>query len=118
MKCGLHNIWALIRRLSLKAKKVDDKWHTCEEWIEEYYENKRSKDLHSIFNGRKVFNSLELSANMVAEELGVHKNSVIYYIRTGRLKSFRRGQYHVVDRAELDRFIAEEMCEKDVEQNA
>ena len=111
----------LIRRLSLKAVKRGGKLYTCEEWIEEYYENRRSKDLHSIFNGRKVFNEAqgELSMNMVAKELGVGKSHVQYYLETGRLKSIRRGKYHVILRPELERFISEEMEErKDISQNA
>jgi hypothetical protein len=121
MGCGLHNIWMLIRRLSLKAVKRGGKLYTCEQWIEEYYENRRSKDLHSIFNGRKVFNEAEgeLSVAMVAKQLGVGKTHVQYYLETGRLKSIRRGTYHVILRPELERFIAEELedCE-DISQNA
>jgi hypothetical protein len=109
----------LIRRLSLKAVKVNEKWHTCEEWIEEYYDNKRSKDLHSVFNGRKVFDPErgELSVNMVAKELGVVKTAVQYYLETGRLKSIRKGHYHVILRPELERFMAEE-CRVQEELNA
>lgn len=111
MGCGVKNVWALIRRLSLRSVRKNDKLMTCEEWIEEYQENKRSKDLHSTFNGRKVFDSArgELSMNMVAENLGVHKTMVMYYIKTGRLKSTRKGAYHVILDTELERFKAEEL---------
>jgi hypothetical protein len=111
MGCGVKNVWALIRRLSLKAVRKNDKLLTCEEWIEEYQENKRSKDLHSTFNGRKVFDSSrgELSMNMIADALGVHKTMVMYYIKTGRLRSTRKGAYHVILDTELERFKAEEL---------
>ncbi len=95
--------------------------YTCEQWIEEYYENKRSKDLHSFFNGRKVFDESrgELSVSMVASELGVAKTNINYYIKTGRLKTFRKGHYHVVLRSEFERFIAEELQHNEVvSQNA
>ena len=121
MKCGLANIWMLIRRLSLKAVKRSGKLYTCQEWIEEYYENRRSKDHNSIFNGRKVFDESagELSATMCANELGLTKSHIQYYLETGRLKSFRKGAYHVILREELDRFIAEELIDyKDAEKNA
>lgn len=111
----------LIRRLSLKAVKRDGKLYTCEQWIEEYYENRRSKDLHSIFNGRKVFNEAEgeLSVNMVAKRLGVDRTHVQYYLETGRLKGFRKGHYWVILATELERFISEEMEDRvDVSQNA
>jgi hypothetical protein len=101
----------MIRRLSLKAVKRQGKIYTCDEWIEEFYENKRSKDLHSIFNGRKVFDPEkgELSLRMVYEELGVAKTSALYYIQSGRLKATRKGHYYVIDRVELDRFKAEDL---------
>lgn len=104
-------MWSLIRRLSLKAVKRCDKLYTCEEWIEEYYEHKRSKEVHSIFNGRKVFDPAlgELSVRTVAKELGVHEKCVNYYINTGRLRVMRKGYYLVIMREELNRFIAEEL---------
>ena len=114
-------MWSLIRRLSLKAVKRCDKLYTCEEWIEEYYENKRSKEVHSIFNGRRVFDPAlgELSVRTVAKELGVHEKCVNYYITTGRLKVTRKGHYLVIAREELQRFISEEMEDvEDVAQNA
>lgn len=82
---------------------------TCEEWIEEYYENKRSKDVHSIWNGRKVFDPEkgELSLNMVAKELGLAKPTMYYYIHSGKLKSSRKGHYVVVLRDDLEKFKAE-----------
>lgn len=111
----------LIRRLSLRSVKKGRRLYTCQEWIEEYYENRRSKDLHSIFNGRKVFDEAggELSVNMVAKELGLDRAHIQYYLDTGRLKSIRKGKYHVILRSELERFMSEDMEErKDVSQNA
>lgn len=94
---------------------------TCEEWIDEYHENKRSKDLHSVFNGRKVFDEAEgeLSIAMCAKELGVAKCNVNYYVRTGRLRTFRKGAYHVILRSEFERFVREEMTDtQEVANNA
>lgn len=111
----------LIRRLSLKAVKREGKLYTCEEWIEEYYENRRSKDHNSIFNGRKVFDETqgELSVTMAAEELGLGRTHIQYYLKTGRLKGFRKGHYWVILRTELERFMDEELEDvKDVSQNA
>jgi len=104
MNCGAHNVWLLIRRLSLKAVKRGGKWHTCEEWIEEYYENKRSKEHHSIFNGRKVFNENELSVQTVSDELGITVAGVHYHINSGNLKSMQKGAYHVILRSDLEEF--------------
>ncbi len=99
----------LIRRLSLKSVTVDKRLYTTIEWIEEYYAHRRSKDHHSLFNGRKVFDAEkgELSINMVAKEMGLHKASVDYYVRTGKLKTIRRGTYHVVLRKDLEAFLLE-----------
>jgi hypothetical protein len=104
----LHNIWLLIRRLSLKAVKVNGKWHTCEEWIELYYENKGSKQLHSMFNGRKVFDEArgELSSQTVADELGISKQCVSYHIKAGNIKSTEKGGYIVILRSDLEEFKA------------
>lgn len=109
----------LIRRLSLKAVRRNGKLYTCEEWIEQYYENRRSKDHNSIFNGRKVFSDGELSVTMVAKELGLDRSHIQYYLATGRLKSFRKGKYHVILRTELERFMSEEMEVKEaISENA
>lgn len=108
MGCTVHNVWAMIRRLSLKAVKRNNKWVTCDEWIAEYYENKRCKDTHSIWNGRRVFDPKkgELSLNMVAKELGLAKSTMFYYINSGALKSHRKGHYVVVMRDDLEYFKA------------
>ena len=117
MECTVHNVWAMIRRLSLKAVKRDGKLYTCEEWIDEYQLNKRNKDFHSIFNGRRVFDPEkgELSMQMVCQELGVCKTTVMYYIHTGRLKTSRKGHYYVIARSELNRFKAEEYIQEEAQ---
>jgi len=106
MDCKVHNVWAMIRRLSLKSKKIDGKLYTCDQWIEEFLENKRNKDFHSIFNGRKVFDpdKGELSLSMVAKELNLAKRTLFYYIHSGKLKSHRKGHYIVVLRENLEQF--------------
>ncbi len=93
---------------------------TCDEWIEEYYDHKRSKDEHSIWNGRKVFdpNRGELSLNMVARELGLAKVTMYYYIHSGKLKSYRKGHYIVVLRDDLERFKVEQYGQEDIANNA
>ena len=95
-----------MRRLSLKSIKRDGKLYTCQEWIDDYYDKFRSKDYHSIFNGRKVFDPEkgELSLAMVAKELDIAKTTVMYYVNSGRLKTFRKGAYYVVYEHELERF--------------
>lgn len=108
MGCKIHNVWMLIRRLSLKAKKIKGKYHTTKEWIAEYQNNKRSKDHNSIFNGRKVFNHRNgiLSVSMVAKDLNVARCTVIYWIKTGKLKAYRTGHYYVIYLKDLQKAIS------------
>ena len=54
--------------------------------------------------------------NMIADALGVHKTMVMYYIKTGRLRSTRKGAYHVILDTELERFKAEELEHVEQEQ--
>lgn len=65
--------------------------------------------MNSIFNGRKVFDpdKDELSISMVAKELGVSTCTVRNHIYNGRLKTFRKGHYHVITRAELNKYLQE-----------
>lgn len=111
MDCTIQNVYCLIRRLALKAVKRGRVLYTCEEWIENYYENWHSKDLHSTFNGRKVFDREkgELSKNMVVEDYGLPHTSIDFWIRIGKLKTVRKGSYHVIMRPEIERFIAEDL---------
>lgn len=107
----MQNAYDLVRRLSLKAKKVEGKLYTCQEWIDEYYDDYRSKQLHSTFNGRRVFDHSrgEYSILDAAKILDMNFKNIEYYVRTGKLKSIRKGCYVVIMKEELDRFAAEEM---------
>lgn len=107
MQCSQQNVWNLIKRKSLKAKKVFGRWVTCQKWIDEYYENWHSKDLHSIFNGRKVFDPAEgrYSVRQVSEIVGKTKAIVEGHIRYGKLKTVRTGSYHVILEKDLKEYL-------------
>jgi len=110
MNCTVQNVWGLIKRLSLKAVKKNGKILTTKAWIDEYYTNKRSKCLHSIYNGRKVFSREkgDLSVSMVMKDLNLSRTTVFHYINNGRLKTYRKGHYHVIRQEELERFVEQE----------
>lgn len=48
----------------------------------------------------------ELSISMVAKELNLHRASVDYYVKTGQLRTIRKGTYHVILRDDLSQFMA------------
>ena len=114
MGCTIQNAYDLIRRLSLKAKRQDGKLYTCDQWIEEYYETCHSKQVNSTFNGRKVFDRSrgEYSIKDAAEMLRANEDSVEYWVRTGRLRTIRKGCYVVVMKKEIERFAAEELVDR------
>src|SRR6266404_31777 len=120
MDCTIQNIYDLIKRLALKAVKRNRVLYTCEEWIEEYYEHKRSKDFHSSYNGRKVFDESkgELSIRMIEKEYGLPYTALCWWIRVGKLHTVKKGAYHVVMKAELERFMAEDLKHYELEKEA
>ena len=92
----------------LKSTKLRGKLATTKKWIEEYEAFKNSKDFHSTYNGRRVFSETkgELSVTMLMQRLGLSRTAVMYYITSGKLKTFRKGFYHVTTEKELARFLA------------
>lgn len=115
--CTVQNVYDLVRRLSLKARKHEGKLYTCQEWIDEYQANYRSKQLHSTWNGRKVFDRErgEYSIQDVAKILNTSEDNVEYWVRNGRLKTIRKGFYRVIMKEELERFAAEDLVQAEVE---
>lgn len=108
MGCTLQNIWQLIRWQSLKAVKVNGKLHTCVEWIEEYQATKDNRQLHSTYNGRKVYDEEKglFSLKTVCEQTGLSRPTLDFHMSTGRLKTRRKGMYYVVTKESLDNFKA------------
>lgn len=45
-----------------------------------------------------------LTPSALAKELGVHRSTVHNWLRSGLLKSKRRGSFHTITRAEVARF--------------
>ena len=108
-------IYQAIWRKSLKAKKDGKRTFTTQEWIDEYTEYWRSKQEHSLFNGEKVFDKDRghFSVEMLAKEFNVKPQMIYDMIKEGKIKHFRKGNYIIISREEVDRMkenIIERHC--------
>lgn len=56
----------------------------------------------------------ELSKNMVVEDYGLPHTAIDFWIRVGKLKTVRKGHYHVIMKPELERFLAEDLQHYDM----
>lgn len=54
----------------------------------------------------------EYSIIDMAEQYGVNPKSIDYWILTGRLKTIRKGAYHVIMKDEMERFMQQEIAEE------
>lgn len=109
MGCCQMNVYKQMSRGVLKYKLIRGVKHTCPEYIQEYWSALHSKQEHSVFNGRPVYDESrgELSVEMCARQLGVERCSVHFACRTGRLKCIRRGRYFVVTQEDLNNYKAQ-----------
>lgn len=105
LKVSVQAIYQAIWRKALKKRKIDKQTFTSDEWIEEYMAELHSKQTHSSYNGRKVFDQDkgELSIKMVAERLQTSEFCISWHIKHGRIQAYRKGTYWVIPEAQLIR---------------
>jgi hypothetical protein len=105
-------VYKAIYRKKLEFKKIkvllDNgfmKWrtYTTKCWIANYKAIMHDKDTMR-WNGRPMFIPKEgkLSTHQAYEYLGMTKNMLAHYTRTGQLKYTRKGYYYVYDVEDLD----------------
>ncbi len=119
MQCTVQNVYAMISRRSLQAIRRDNRYYTTQAWIDDYYKHYRSKDYHSIYNGRRLFDEEKgiYSIQMVAKIMNTTGPTVLGWIRWGKLKSIRKGNYHVILQEDLELYM-QTFGNKDIAQNA
>lgn len=85
-------IYVAIKQNKLKAKKDTTRWTINLKDLEEYRKNKYSRS-KSMFDGSLLFDNTQgyYSVNQVAKILGVPAQKIYYALRTGMLKSIRKG---------------------------
>lgn len=105
MGITIQSVYQAIRYTTLKAKKINDVLYTTNEWIEEYRKHLCSKQEHSRYNGRNVFDKEkgEYSLQMASEMTSIPVHTLYYMIDTGKIKAFRRGVYWVITDQEIQR---------------
>lgn len=109
-------IYKALRNRGLKAKKVGHKWMLTKAHIDEYRANKYNRDLR-VVNGELVFDmdKGEFSATQVCKVFSAtlgrpfSLQRIYYLLRTGQLRSFKKGATWVIKKDDAVRLLQEEM---------
>lgn len=104
-------IYVAIKQNKLRATKKT-RWEIDLKDLEDYRMNKYSRS-KSMFDGELLFNNDKgyFSVNQVARILNVPAQKVYYALRTGMLKSIRKGAAWVIHTEDVSRY-REEYLEK------
>lgn len=111
-RVGRGAIYAAIKKGRLKAKKVGVTWKISREEIDRYRVTKYNRDIRQI-DGERIFDvekgtfSAPQVAKILSEELQIAYSiqRVYHLIRTGQLKSHKRGATFVINRDSLVKLI-------------
>lgn len=97
-------IYVAIKQNKLKATKKT-RWEIDIKDLEEYRKNKYSRS-KSMFGGELLFNNDKgyFSVNQVARMLGIPAQKVYYALRTGMIKSSRKGAAWVINVEDINRY--------------
>lgn len=108
-------IYAIIRRKVLKARRIQGKLHTTREWLQDFLDHKDSRQLHSTYNGRKVFDEKrgEYSTITAAKSLNVDVKRLYYFMMLGKAQPYYKGQYAIFTAEEIERIRQEGTIYKD-----
>jgi len=100
-------IYVAIKQNKLKATKKS-RWEIDLRDLEEYRSNKYSR-AKSMFDGELLFDNEKgyYSVNQVAKMLKVPAQKVYYALRTGMLKSSRKGAAWVIHVSDVERYRAD-----------
>lgn len=106
-------IYQAIGKKNLKCKKIEGIKYTTQEWLEEYRKFLHSKQKHSRYNGKHVFDESRgfYSVQMVADMLGIRKHFVYDMISEGKIQCLRRGNYKIVLKEEFEK-VKESIIER------
>lgn len=95
-----------IKNKRLKADWNKTRWTIKREDLEEYQKSKYSRK-NSLFEGEPVFSDGEYSVIQSAKILNENPQKIYYMVRTGKLKSYRKGCSWIIKKEDLDQFIEE-----------
>lgn len=100
-------IYVAIKQNKLKARKDTTRWTIQLSDLEEYRKNKYSRT-KSMFDGSLLFDNSKgfYSVNQVAKILGVPAQKIYYALRTGMLKSSRKGAAWVIHLNNIEEYQA------------
>lgn len=101
-------MFAATRKHVLQYKVIEGIRYTTKEWLNEYLSNRFNRQ-RVYYNGAPLFDFLkgEWSVKMTAAYLQCTIQHVHFLLRTGRIKSFRRGSYHVVFKDSVTQMLSE-----------
>jgi len=109
-------IYVAIKQNKLKATKKS-RWEIELKDLEEYRRNKYSRT-KSMFAGELLFDNERgyFSVNQIAKLLNVPAQKVYYALRTGMLKSTRKGAAWVIHSEDVERYRSEGLERKNSKQ--
>ena len=98
LEVSIQAVYQAMWRKSLKCIIKDGRRYTTPDWLKDYHDDLYSKQVHSTYNGTKVFDSSkgEYSVRMIAERFNVYPQLINWHIARGRIKAFKKGAYHVI----------------------
>ena len=96
-------IYVAIKQNKLKAKKETTRWTIELQDLEDYRNNKYSRT-KSMFDGDLLFDNSKgfFSVNQTAKILAIPAQKVYYALRTGMLKSSRKGAAWVIHNESIE----------------
>ncbi len=109
-------IYKALRNRGLKAKKVGRKWMLSKEHIDEYRSNKYNRDMR-VVNGQLIFDMEkgEFSVTQVCKVFSATlgrpfpMQRLYYLLRTGQLRSFKKGSAWIINKEDAVALLQEEM---------
>lgn len=98
----VQSFYFAIKNGKLPAKKMNRKWIIEESALQNYRENKYSRD-HSTFQGKKKFDEKEGTFSLLkaAEFLQIDYQRLYYLLRSGKVNASRKGCSWVFDKKDL-----------------
>lgn len=103
----IQNLYKAIRNGSLRCRWFNRKKFTTKEWIDEYMKIKGCRQENLRINGKLCYDPLkgEMSVKMVADYLNTSPNAIYALLRDGYLKSYQKGNYHIIKRQDVDEML-------------
>jgi excisionase family DNA binding protein len=97
-------IYIAIKKGLLNASKVDGKYYVSLRMLDEYQKNRYNRR-HSIFEGKPLLSENEFTIRETSEKLNLNLTHLYYLVRSGAIKSIRRGNHYIIKQEYIDQYL-------------